>query len=87
MRNRLDYIEELNGVCLIILVVAYHFNNTLMATIAMLIVLVGLLVNVYHCFVLKKIVDIQLKVGCLKRIINQSITSIGIVLLYYFVRW
>ena len=87
MKNRLDYIEELNGVCLIIWVIAYHLNNTLMATIAMLLVLIGLLVNVYHCFALNKIVDAKIKIDNLKRIINQSIISIGVILLYYIARW
>ena len=87
MENRLKYAEEINSAMLLVWLAGYYFNNTTIAAIAILGVVVSLVINVVNCFKLGGIKDEEKKIHNLNHIVNQSLLSIGLVVLYYIARW
>lgn len=87
MKNRLIYIDELNGAMLLLWLAGYHFNDTRIAGTALAGVILGLAVNVFHCFSLGKISEKEEKVQSLHRVVAQMVMSVGLIVLYFIARW
>lgn len=87
MENRLKYIEEVNCAMFLLWLAGYYFNNTKIAMIAVLGVMIGLGVNVFNCFTLSKIAGNERKIHNILHIINQMLMAVGLITLYFIARW
>lgn len=72
---------------LLVWLAGYYFNNTTIATVAILGVIISLSINVINCFKLSSIEDKKIQILSLHSIINQLLMSMGLVVLYFIARW
>lgn len=87
MENRLRYAEEINSAMLLMWLAGYYFNNTVIAAVAILGVIISLSINVINCFKLSGIEDKKTQILSLHSIINQLLISMGLIILYFIARW